>query len=376
MRAQFHIVSVMAALAFATTSLPVFADAPQPAAPDPACRYETRLDGYLSMLAGMDSTPQTNPVTQSGASLGRILFFDHSLSKNGLVACSSCHSRETGFDDPTRFSIGFEGRITRRSAMSLTNARFNPSGRYFRDLRAASLEAQVLQPFTDEIEMGLRPGELMAKVSSQPYYNALFMAAFGDAQVTQERISRALAQFVRAITSFDSRYDRERRKAESALDDFPGFSPQENHGKKLFLTSRREKGAGCSECHESEAFILAAPRDNGLPIDSERPDHGLGEITGKAEDMGKFRAASLRNIAVSAPYMHDGRFKTLGEVIDHYSGGVTGKPNLAPELRDPSGAPSGLNLTSQDKRDLIAFLQTLTDRTMLTDSCLADPFRR
>ena len=347
-----------------------------PAAPDPACRYETRLDGHLSSLRPLDNTPASNPVTRQGAALGRVLFFDHALSANGLVACSSCHSQEIGFDDPTRFSIGFQGRITRRSAMALANARFNPDGRYFRDLRAESLEAQVLDPFTDEIEMGLNPGELVGKVAEQPYYEALFNAAFGDPAITQQRIAQALAQFVRSITSLNSRYDAERAKAGSPQDDFPGFSAQENRGKQLFMTPAEKGGGGCIECHESEAFIMIEPRDNGLPLVPGREDQGLGEMTGRPQDMGKFRAASLRNIALSAPYMHDGRFATLDEVIEHYSSGVAEKPNLGSELRDRNGKPAKLNLSREDQLALVAFLQSLTDENLPGDKCFSDPFRR
>ncbi|MEZ5870969.1 MAG: cytochrome c peroxidase [Nitratireductor sp.] len=376
MRALLPKSGLVAILGFAIGCLTASAANLPPAAPDPACHYEVRLEGYLSDLAALDTAPANMTAVRETAALGRVLFFDHSLSKNGLVACSSCHSREAGFDDPTRFSIGFEGRITRRSAMALANSRFNPGGRFFRDLRAPGLEAQVLEPFSDPIEMGLQPGELEARVTAAPWYRALFTAAFGDPDITQQRIAIALAQYVRAIVTFDTRYDREREKADNALADFAGFSTSENRGKRLFMTARNDGGAGCSACHEGEAFILSEPRDNGLAVDPQRPDQGVGEITGKREDLGKFRTASLRNIAVSAPYMHDGRFRTLEEVIDHYSDGIVAKPNLAPELRDVGGNPVRLNLSWTQKRDLVAFLQTLTDWNAMRDPCLSDPFRR
>lgn len=324
-------------------------------------------------IAGLDSTPADNPATQAGTSLGRLLFYDRKLSANGLVSCSSCHAQASGFDDPTRFSIGFQGRITRRSAMALANARFNPRGHYFRDERAPSLEAQVLQPFTDGIEMGLKPGELVDRVANRPWYGKHFAAAFGDATITEPRIANALAQFVRSINSFDARYDR--AGSSDPLQDFPAFSKQENRGKFLFFASREQGGAGCAACHETDAFVLLEPRDNGLPALDDRLDAGIGETTGLAADAGKFRAASLRNIAVSAPYMHDGRFATLEAVIDHYASGIAAKPNLAPELRNPDGTPLRFDFSDKDKAALVAFLKTLTDETLITDPRYADPFR-
>ena len=144
-----------------------------------------------------DSTPSDNPITEAGVRLGRVLFYDRGLSANGLVSCSSCHAQATGFDDPTRFSIGFQGKITRRSAMALANARFNPRGRYFRDERAATLEEQVLQPFTDGIEMGLKPGELTARTERRQFYRPLFAAAFGDPTISEKRIAAALEALAR-----------------------------------------------------------------------------------------------------------------------------------------------------------------------------------
>ncbi len=327
-------------------------------------------------IAALDNTPADNPATQVGISLGRLLFYDRNLSANGLVSCSSCHAQASGFDDPTRFSIGFQGRITRRSAMALVNARFNPRGRYFRDERAPSLEAQVLQPFTDGIEMGLKPGELVGRVESRSWYGKYFAAAFGDATITEPRIAGALAQFVRSINSFDARYDR--AGTGDRLQDFPAFSKQENRGKFLFFASREQGGAGCAACHETDAFVLLEPRDNGLPSLDTRPDSGpddgVGETTTLPADSGKFRAASLRNIAVSAPYMHDGRFATLEAVIDHYATGIAAKPNLAPELRNPDDTPLRFDFSETDKAALVAFLETLTDESLLTDPRYADPF--
>lgn len=352
------------------------ADAPrrlaEPQLPQPPYSYTVELPQYLSGLKEIDSTPAKSPVTDAGATLGRVLFHDHKLSKNGLVACASCHTQALGFDDRTRFSIGFKGLITRRAAMSLVNARYSPDGRYFRDMRASSLEHQVLEPFTDPIEMGLEPGELAWTVDKHTYYRPLFKAAFGDGEVTEERIASALAQYVRSIVSYGSRYDLARAKALSPLDDFPQFSTAENRGKHLFFTARTDGGAGCSSCHASEAFVMLEAKNNGL--DATSTDGGLGEVTGLPQDMGRFRAATLKNIAVTMPYMHDGRFATLEAVIEHYSSGVKPHPNLSPELRDMDGKPARLKLSTSDKDALIAFLNTLTDEALMADPRYGDPF--
>jgi cytochrome c peroxidase len=344
----------------------------EPRLPQPPFSYRVDLPPHLSALSETDSTPAASPVTDAGATLGRVLFHDRNLSKNGLVACASCHTQALGFDDRTRFSIGFKGLITRRAAMSLANARYTPDGRYFRDQRATTLEHQVLEPFTDPIEMGLEPGELSWTIGKRPFYRPLFTAAFGDAQVTDERIGLALSQYVRSIVSLGAPYDVARAKAQSPLDEFTGFSPAQNRGKHLFFTARQDGGAGCASCHATEAFVMLEPKNNGLDITGT--DGGLGEITGLPQDIGRFRAATLKNIAVTMPYMHDGRFRTLESVIDHYSSGVKPHPNLSPELRDEHGKPARLNLSQADKAALAAFLETLTDASLLADPRFADPF--
>ena len=366
-------------LAFALlAALPAQAqDAPlrrlsEPVLPQTLFHYGVELPPYLAALKDIDSTPAASPVTDAGAALGRVLFHDHKLSKNGLVACASCHTQALGFDDRTRFSIGFKGLITRRAAMSLVNARYNPGGHYFRDQRATSLEQQVLEPFTDPIEMGLEPGELAWTVDKHTYYRPLFTAAFGDGEVTDARIASALAQYVRSIVSLGSRYDLSRAKAQSPLEDFAQFSPAENRGKHLFFTARQDGGAACAACHASEAFVMLEPKNNGL--DAENTDGGLGEITHLPGDMGRFRAATLKNIAITTPYMHDGRMRTLEEVVEHYSSGVKPNPNLSPELRDAQGKPAQLNLSPDDKAALVAFLKTLTDESLLADPRYGDPF--
>lgn len=350
----------------------------QPAKSAPKLNYANPvMPDHIQALHAFDSTPADNPVSDAGAYLGRVLFYDRQLSKNGLVSCATCHTAAFGFDDQTRFSIGFSGQITRRSAMSLANARFNPRGRYFRDERAATLEEQVIDPFTDPIEMGLMPSEAVSRINNRAWYRPLFSAAFGDELVNDRRIAAALAQFVRSMVSHSSPYDRAKTLSGSHVsptEPFQQFNDQENRGKYLFFAERSQGGAGCALCHETDAFIILHPRNNGLQLSMESADNGLGEITGKIGDMGLFRSASLKNIAKSAPYMHDGRLASLDAVIDHYSNKIAPHPNLSAELREPDGSPVQFNFTSQDKAALVAFLNTLTDEKMLKDERFSDPF--
>lgn len=343
----------------------------EPRLPATPYAYAVKLPPHLAALEA--PAPEAGPAGDAVATLGRVLFHDRTLSRNGLVSCASCHTQAFGFDDPTRLSIGFEGKVTRRAAMTVANARFVPAGRFFRDERAASLEEQVLDPFTDPIEMGLGPGELEQRIGARGFYPALFEQAFGDPRISRERVAAALAGFVRAVVAVRSRYDEGRRQVTDAMQPFANFTRAENRGKALFLTPRDQGGAGCAACHEGEAFMLASPRNNGLP-QGKTADGGLGEITGRAEDFGKFRAGTLRNVAVTAPYMHDGRFETLEEVVDHYVSGVQDSPTLDPALRDTGGAPARLDLPPSDREALVAFLETLTDEQLLADDRFSDPF--
>lgn len=350
----------------------------RPARPAPMPNYANPvMPDHLRALHVIDNSPANNPVSDAGAYLGRVLFYDRKLSKNGLVSCASCHTAAFGFDDQTRFSIGFSGQITRRSAMSLANGRFNPRGRYFRDERAATLEEQVIQPFTDPIEMGLMQGEAASRINERQWYRPLFTAAFGDELANDQRIAAALAQFIRSLVSHSSPYDKAKslsRPDASRNEPFRQFSNLENRGKYLFFTERSRGGAGCASCHETDAFIMLRPRNNGLELPGRETDNGVGEITGKLSDEGLFRSPSLKNIATSAPYMHDGRFASLEDVIDHYSSKIVRHPNLSVELREPDGSPVHFNFNDHDKDALMAFLNTLTDEQMLKDERFSDPF--
>lgn len=334
-----------------------------------------------------DNTPAGNPVTNDGATLGRVLFYDKALSANDTIACASCHQQAHAFTDPNQFSKGFDGGLTGRNSMSLMNARFYLNGRFFWDERAETLEDQVLMPIQNEVEMGLTLEELVERVKSKEYYPELFEKAFGDSEVTSDRISRALAQFVRSIVSYRSRYDEGLAQAGNPGAPFPNFTEQENQGKALFLGP----AAGCGRCHldagppppppgpppNQAIFYIDLAVNNGVDQGAPTDDKGVGEITGNPQDDGKFKSPSLRNVAMTAPYMHDGRFKTLDDVVEHYNSGVKMHPNLDPRLLDPNSmppAPRKLNLSAEQKAALVAFMQTLTDAEVLADPKYSDPF--
>lgn len=308
-----------------------------------------------------DNTPAGNPITDAGATLGRVLFHDRRLSANDRVSCASCHQQRFGFSDTARFSRGFAGAPTARHSMALANARIYPNGRFFWDERAPTLEAQVLLPIQDAGEMGMTLDGMLTKLRLTPYYAPLFAAAFGTSEITADRVSRALAQFVRALVSAASRFDQAFAGGAPAPNFAAVFTPQEQLGQQLYGGR-----AGCARCHGQALQVMVAAANNGL--DATPTDAGAGQ--------GRFKAPSLRNIAVRAPYMHDGRFRTLEEVVAFYDSGVQAGPATDPRLLQggPGSAPARLGLSAAERAALVAFLRTLTDDAFLSDPRLADPF--
>lgn len=327
-------------------------------------------------INGIDNTPDDNPITDAGATLGRVLFYDTHLSRNETVACGSCHRQNLAFTDSPVRSLGFNLVPTRRHSISLVNQRYYFRGRFFWDERAATLEDQVLQPVLDHNEMGLTETEIIHRVSERPFYSNLFLAAFGSGNITNERIAKALSQFIRSIVSSQSRYDEGRAQVATRLTPFLNFTEAENLGKELFLKPVSQGGAGCVNCHATEAFVSvnSGPKNNGLDIISTN-DFGAFETFPSNNSLnGAFKIPTLRNIALGSPYMHDGRFITLYEVIEHYNSGVKNHPNLSSFLKDANGNPQQLNLTQVQKEALVAFLRTLTDPNILNNEKWADPF--
>lgn len=328
---------------------------------------------YDATVSAIDNTPPQDPVDDKIATLGRVLFYDKQLSVNNTVSCASCHSQTNGFDDAQRFSVGFEGNaFTTAHAMRLGNSRYYRPGDTFWDRRADSLEAQASQPIQNAIEMGFDAAHggfaaVITKLQNLSYYPALFTFAFGDATITEARVQRALAQFERAMVSTGSRWDTgySANYAPAAPDRGLGtaiasFTAEENQGRALFMNPPNAGGAGCVGCHVAPTFALAAnSRSNGLDA---------GETT-------VFKSPSLKNVALSGAFMHDGRFATLAQVVEHYNSGVQAGPALDNRLIGPGGQPRRLNLTNAQKAALVAFMQTLTDTALVADAKFSTPFR-
>ncbi len=315
----------------------------------------------------LDSTPASNPITDAGATLGRVLFYDTRLSANGTTACASCHHQKHAFSDPNKFSKGYEGKLTDRNAMPLVDVRFYPRGRYFWDERAATLEEQVLMPIQNKVEMGQSLEGLLKSLVEAPDYSPLFAKAFGDSKITKDRTAKALAQFVRSLVSYQSRFDEGLAQVKTNDEPFPNFTREENRGKDLFL--RR-----CANCHMSgdrhALFSTNRALNNGLDADTKVADLGVADVTFNRFEAGQFKSPSLRNVEYTGPYMHDGRFKTLEEVVEHYSSGVKNHPT-----RDPrSGPVGGFRFSNGEKAALVAFLKTLSDSKFISDPKFSDPF--
>ena len=315
------------------------------------------FESGVGTIEFVDNTPAYNRVTNAGAQLGRVLFYDVRLSADSSISCASCHRQEFGFGDTVRSSRGVHGSTGGRRTLALANARFNNAGRFFWDERAESLEKQVLQPVHDTLEMGMPTGNLAARLGATSYYPDLFIAAFGSKEITDDRTSLALAQFVRTLVSYRSRFDSMfppgRPRNPQALTD------AEREGFRLFTSS------GCVNCHRTIAQIADQPTNNGLDIHSA--DSGAGK--------GRFKPASLRNVAIRPPYMHDGRFATLRQVVEFYSTGVRNSPDLDDRLRGADSLPRRLNLSPYQIDALVAFLQSLTDSSLAEDERFTNPFR-
>jgi len=314
-----------------------------------------------------DNMPANNLTTDAGATLGRALFYDKRLSTNQTVSCASCHQQAHGFADPRPVSVGFNGRLGSRNAMGLSNARWYQRKSFFWDERAVTLEDQTLQPVQDPIEMGMTLAALTNRLASEPFYTNLFAKAFGSTAITTNRISAALAQFVRSIVSTASKYDV------GVTNNFTNFTASENLGRQIFFGLPGAPRATCAACHGTDNFVpTTGLNNNGLEF--PYTDLGVGGVTGATNQNGMFKAPSLRNIELTAPYMHDGRLATLEQVVDFYDSGVVANPNLSPPLLGRNGTPLRLNLTSDQKAALVAFLKTLTDPALATDTKWSDPF--
>jgi cytochrome c peroxidase len=312
-----------------------------------ATPYRLQIPSFVSAPA----LPLDNPLTEEGVALGRRLFRDPKLSVNNQQSCASCHQRNAAFSDVgKRFSAGAEGKLGARNAMSLFNLAWKSE--FFWDGRAEMLREQVLMPIENPLEMHESLTNLVAKLQGIASYPHAFRKVFGSREINADRIARALEQFLLALVSFDSKFDRALR-GETELND------QEKRGLELFQTEydpRRGKfGADCFHCHGGPLFQSQTFANNGL--DAVFRDEGRRAITGKVSDRGKFSVPSLRNVTRTGPYMHDGRFESLEAVVEHYSTGLKRSETLDPNLaKHPDG---GVPMTTEDKKALIAFLNSL-----------------
>ena len=326
---------------------------------------------YPANFGNRINIPANNPTTKQGVFLGRMLFYEKRLSANNTISCGSCHQQSKAFTDGKPFSDGVDDVPTPRNAMSLANLLW--ARKFFWDGRAVGLEAQALIPMTNPHEMGQAIDLSVIKINDDKQYRELFKLTFGDSQITGDRIVKAIAQFERTLISCNSKYDQYLRKAYQP-------TPQELNGLALFnnapVPAKGIRGANCAHCHGGPKTYMELFHNNGL--DSIPKDAGIEALTGLPSDRGRFKVPTLRNIALTAPYMHDGRFKTLTEVLDHYSEHILESASLSTFLRGESNEPGGktLKLTAAEKQDIIAFLNMLTDADFISNPDFADPHQK
>lgn len=342
-----------------------------PVLPDTPFDYDIDFpDHVLNSIWGppIDPTSINAAITPEVATLGRVLFYDKKLSASNEVACASCHKQEFGFADDVAFSEGIDGTLTERNSPNINDLSWNSSIFFgfetnflFWDARESNLDEMVLQPITHEGELGKDLEYLLEKLALTEYYPPLFQEAFGDPAITADRIGIAMGQFVRSMSSFDTKFDRVMAGDEE-------FTSAEEAGFQVFQQS-------CDfVCHSQPHFGSSMPMNNGL--EEEYEDEGVAAWSGNEFEIGKFKSPSLRNIAVTAPYMHDGRFETLEEVVDFYSDDVFPHPNndFGWSVGDPANF-TGFDFTQTQKDNLVTFLHTLTDDTYLTHEKWANPFK-
>lgn len=314
--------------------------------------------------------PEDNPMTVEGVELGRKLFYEVKLSGDNSMACASCHAPSSAFSDPNQYSEGIDGIQGTRNSMALINLGWDDF--FFWDGRSSTLEEQILLPVEDPIEMHDTWQNVVSKLSASVEYKNLFFKAFGSPGVDKERAAKAIAQFLRTMISGSSKYDvmykYEYGLALSASEQaiYSTISLEEWAGYDLFKSLN---GADCFHCHNGPLMQVKKFSNNGL--DATFTDLGRGGVTGNPNDMGKFKVPTLRNIAYSAPYMHDGRFSTLDEVINHYSFGIEMSPTIDPLIEFAS--QGGVQLDFAERELVKQFLLTLSDESFINNPDFQDP---
>jgi cytochrome c peroxidase len=318
---------------------------------------------YPASFGGRFTIPADNPTTQEGVYLGRLLFYEPKLSSTKTISCASCHQQARAFTDGLPLSVGVSGKLTQRNSMSLINLLW--VRQLFWDGRSNSLEEQALVPLGHADEMGSKPGEAAKGLQQTAEYPALFKRVFGSDTITDARIGKAIAQFERTLISANSRYDQ-------YLQGHYQLTESEQRGLNLFnrgpSSDGTVRGGNCAHCHGGPKLYQEVFHNNGL--DQKARDLGRRAITGLELDHGHFRVPTLRNIRLTAPYMHDGRLATLEDVLNHYSEHIQNSLTLSHEL---PGQTNGFHLTVEEKADLIQFMQLFTDSTFITNPQFADP---
>ena len=350
----------------------------------PACQMDTDQEEINEIIVEYDPTPfflnteglppalipNDNALTEQGVLLGKMLFYDPIMSKGEAQSCASCHVQTDGFSDVNQFSIGVDGLEGGRQAMSIFNLVYHPNG-FFWDGRATTLREQSLMPIQDPLEMDETLENVVSKLEAEQDYKDQFKRAFGSEEITSEKVGLALEQFMHSIISNGSKFDQFQR-GEITLTD------SEERGRALFFAPFNPNdptisGADCGRCHGGPNFTNNAFMNNGLDMGMNFTDLGRFDVTGNPADRARFKVTSLRNIAVTQPYMHDGRIESLEEVVEHYNSGVFGSPTLDPILNNIR-QNGGLGLSQQDKDDLVAFMHTLTDEVFLNNEAYKSPF--
>ncbi|TDQ22012.1 cytochrome-c peroxidase [Tenacibaculum caenipelagi] len=300
--------------------------------------------------------PTNNPLTEEGIALGKKLFFDPILSKDNTQSCASCHDPKRAFTDETRFSDGVDGQFGTRNSMPLFNLAWNFDERFMWDGKQLSIERQAFAPVRNPIEMHSKWVDVTKKLQEHAEYPTLFQQAFGISKIDSTLVTKAIAQFERTLISGNSKFDQHLLgKAQLTSEELNGFN--------VFMD---ETKGDCFHCHGSNNNPLWTDNkfhNNGL--DATFADLGLGAVTGDPNDNGKFKTPSLRNLKFTAPYMHDGRFTTLEEVINHYSEGLKSSPTIDPLMKKVN--QGGVQLSSKDKADLKAFLLSLSDNDFVNN---------
>ncbi|MGB0427547.1 MAG: cytochrome-c peroxidase [Flavobacteriales bacterium] len=314
--------------------------------------------------------PEDNPLTKEGVELGRMLFYETALSKDNSMSCSTCHAQANAFSDTNTFSTGVEGLQGGRQAMAIFNMLWN-TNEFFWDGRAHLLRDQSIMPIQDPLEMNETMPNVIQKLKNKLDYTSRFETVF-DEEINEVTISLALEQFMNSIVSNQSKYDRFKAGVDQLND-------AEERGRALFFEEfnpffPENSGADCAHCHGGLNFENDDYMNNGITAAGNfSSDTGREKATGNSADRGKFKVTSLRNIELTPPYMHDGRFKTLEEVVNHYNEGLNSSPTLNLALKDVYDK-GGLALSDQDKADLVSFLKTLTDNKLTTNPAYSNPF--